>query len=160
MIEKLMSPKTPEEAMDVKLISGGYEIFILIVMFLMGIVTLFVGLFSTNAAAMAGGAFAYILAPVVLGTTIWDIDPEYRMIRLIHKQSFFPIRTRQFIISKLKLITVYCGSFLILSVVLQLLCMPLFGQNLIAFSGTFFVSVLVNMVIYTLISTVRFPGHM
>lgn len=147
--------KNPEEQLDLQSISGGYRYFLWVIVFLVGGITPFVGLMSELGFIIMGVTVASIGIPVLLVPTIWDVDTNSRFIRRIKKQFFFPIRAKQFFISKIKIGCIYGGSFWVISLLLQLIASPLFGvKNIVWYQGILLAAGLANLFLYATISVV------
>lgn len=145
--------KTPEEQMDWQSLSGGYLYFLWVIVFLTGGVTLFVGIMSQQVCAVVAVLIASFGVPLVLGPTIWDVDTSSRLVRRIRKQAFFPIRTKQFFLSKVKIGLACIGMFWLISLGLQLMASPLFGfRNILIYQGILLVSGVVNLLFYSVLS--------
>ena len=153
MEKTVIRGKTPEERLDWQSISGGYQYFLWVIVFLTGGVTLFIGLMSVQVCAVVAFMIASFGVPLVLGPTIWDVDTNSRLVRRIRKQAFFPIRAKQFFVSKLKLGATCIGIFWIFSLGLQLLASPLFGvKNILVYQGILLGSGVINLLFYSVLS--------
>lgn len=133
--------KTPEERLDWETLSGGYRYFVWVVMFLCGGVELFIGIMSEQVCVVVAMLISAFLVIVISWPMLWDVDENYRLVRRIGKQHFFPIRAKQFLISKCKVTGYYAGLFWLASLTLQLIAGPLFGfNNILLYQGVMLIT--------------------
>lgn len=143
---------SPEEAFDRRIISGGYVYFIWVLIFLFSGISCFTGLFSKGAAAGTAGIFASVFVPFIVAPLLWEIGPEQRPVRRIRRQAFLPIRTKAFILSKVKVTGYYMGIFCLITLALQVIGWPLFGvDNVLVFQGTLLLAGGANLLVYLLL---------
>ncbi len=147
--------KTPEEAFDRVMISGGYRIFLLVVMFFMVGVELFVGLMPVEGCIGVAVLAASLLVGLVAGPLFWETNTNYRAVRRIRRAVYFPIRKSAFLISKIKIMSEYMAVRWIIALAVQLAGAPLFGAgNILLYQGTLLAAAAVNMVFYCFIGTI------
>lgn len=149
-----MRGKSPEERLDWETLSGGYRYFIWVIVFLLGGVELFVGIMSEQVSAIAAMLVSAFFVIIVIWPLLWDVDDKMRLVRRIEKQKFFPIRTKQFLLSKCKVVGCYAGLFWLGSLALQLVAGPLFGfSNILLYQGILLVVGIISFIFYLVIGT-------
>lgn len=147
--------KTPEEAFDRQMLSGNYMMFLIVGLFLVVGVEGFVGLMPVPAVVGVAGLVASLAAALLAGPLFWEVDSSNRATRRLRRGAYFPIRTKAFILSKWKLMTMYGGVLWLFSLAIQLVFGPLFGfGNILLYQGALAAVFVVNMLFYTVIGTV------
>jgi len=147
--------RTPEEAFDRQMLSGNYVMFLIVALFLVVGVEGFVGLMSTSAVVAVAALVACLAGAFLAAPLFWELDKNGRATRRIRRAAYFPIRLKQFIFSKWKLMCMYGGVLWLLSLAIQLLTGLLFGyKNLLLYQGALAVIFLANILFYTIIGTV------
>lgn len=149
--------KTPEERFDRQFLSGNYMMFLIVALFLVVGVECYIGLMPRDAvigvAAMIGSFASYFLAAPLL----WEMDGNNhnRLVRRVRRTIYFPISIRNFVFSKIKLMSSYGSILWLVSLVIQLVFTPLFGfGNLWLYQTVLAVAFLVNMLISIGIGTI------
>ena len=147
--------KTPEEAFDRQMLSGNYMMFLIVALFLVVGVEGYVGLMPQPVVVGVAGIIACLAAGFLAVPLFWELDNNSnRFVRRIRRAAYFPIRKRAFVLSKLKLMSMYGGILWLVSLVIQLLFAPLFGLgNILLYQGTLAAVFAVNVIAYTVIGT-------
>ncbi|MBP3610284.1 MAG: hypothetical protein J6J42_08115 [Lachnospiraceae bacterium] len=147
--------KTPEEAFDRVMVSGGYRMFLLVVMFFMVGVELFVGLMPVEGCIGVAIFAASLLVGLVAGPLFWETNANYKAARRIRRAVYFPIRKSAFLLSKIKIMGEYVAVRWVIALVVQLAGAPLFGAgNILLYQGVLLAAAVVNILFYCFIGTV------
>lgn len=146
--------KTPEEAFDRQILSGNYMMFLIVLLFLVIGIEGYVGLMPRQLAAGVAGLVGCLAAGLLAGPLFWEVDNSNRCKRRLRRALYFPICIRAFVISKIKLMTMYGGILWLVSLAIQLVFSPLFGLgNILLYQGALAVCFAANMIFYTVIGT-------
>ena len=147
--------KTPEETFDRLLLSTGYKILLGATLFLVVGVEAFIGIMSRGGVIAAAGIIGSLAAVLILAPLLWESTINSGTVRKVRRAAYFPIRIRQFVLSKWKLAAIYGGVLWLISFLVQLVFAPLFGlKNLLFYQGALVVVFVANVLMYTVIGTV------
>lgn len=148
--------KTPEEAFDRQMLSGNYMLFLKAALFLVVGVEMFIGLMPKAVYIGVASLIACLAAGFLAFPLFWEMaGNNNRFTRRLRRAAYFPIRTSAFIISKIKLMSLYGSLLWLISLGIQLVAGTLFGfGNILLYQGVLAVIFVINMVFYVVIGTV------
>lgn len=149
-MKKEIRKKSPEERMDDALLTENWRLVLVVILFLKAGIGGFMGLMPEMVAAGVAVIFASLESTLIAVPLFWESDGQGRMRRRIHRAAYFPIRRKEFLLSKWRRISSMGGICFLVFLVAQLITVPLFGVgNILLVQTTFAFAFAVTMLLYT-----------